>query len=170
VYYGQAFEFVVYADALAAGCLLAISPESLPGRRYAKWGLLIALAVNFIPSTKVNFLFSQTIAIVMIAVFIQWAIEDRGVVSRILNWRPLAAMGVLSYSIYLWQQPFMFARVVKNPIEALGCTFLLATASYWLVEKPGLALRDWLIGKPAPLKSTIPAAGIAQVETAEEVS
>ncbi len=146
-YIGAASGFVIYADALGAGCLLAVSPRSLPGRLFARWGLLIALAAHFIPSTKVNFLIGQSIENVMIALFIQWAINDRGAASRILNWRPIAAIGILSYSIYLWQQPFVFVRVVKNPIAALACTFLLAAASYWLVEKPGLALRDWLIGR-----------------------
>lgn len=36
--------------------------------------------------------------------------------SRVLNWKPLASIGLLSYSIHLWQQHFLNRGVER--IEA----------------------------------------------------
>jgi peptidoglycan/LPS O-acetylase OafA/YrhL len=63
-------------------------------------------------------------------------------VGRWLDARPLALVGVLSYSLYLWQQPFMnpynpsawFCRWPLNLVLAVGCALL----SYRLIERPFL--------------------------------
>ena len=73
-----------------------------------------------------------------------------GVLERVLDWRPLAAVGVASYSLYVWH-----ARIIENGIdEGLlpgGTLGLLVTAvplsiafaflSYRFVEAPFLRLR-----------------------------
>jgi peptidoglycan/LPS O-acetylase OafA/YrhL len=74
--------------------------------------------------------------------------------ARILNWKPVAFVGVLSYSLYLWQQPFInrYAHHVWNrfPIN-IAFAFLAALISYYLVEKPFFALRHTL-PKPQPVR------------------
>lgn len=74
----------------------------------------------------------------------------RGGWARALDWRPLALLGVASYSLYVWHmplgdwlnwgggtlEPFVVALVV---IAALA--IVVAFASYALVEAPTLALR-----------------------------
>ena len=65
------------------------------------------------------------------------------VVGKCLNWRPLAFIGVLSYSLYLWQQPF-FVHSGHHfwyvfPFNVIGA-FLVALASYHASEIPFLAL------------------------------
>lgn len=153
-YIGAPSEFLIYSDSLAAGCLLAIN-QRLLRLRFAKWGLLFAVAVHYIPSTKFSFLLGQTLENVMIALFIPWVIENRGYIYMILNWKPIAIVGVLSYSIYLWQQPFLYVGVVDNPMIAIFCTILAATASYWLIEQPGLIARDWLTRRPPLLINSL---------------
>jgi peptidoglycan/LPS O-acetylase OafA/YrhL len=62
----------------------------------------------------------------------------------VLSYRPLVAIGLISYSAYLWHQPiFAFARswlLVEPPpalMALLGLgTFVLAYASWQLVERP----------------------------------
>ncbi len=53
-------------------------------------------------------------------------------------------LGALSYSLYLWQQPFINptggARVNAFPLN-LGLALVCALASYYLVEQPMLRLR-----------------------------
>jgi len=64
---------------------------------------------------------------------------------RVLNWRPLVWMGTLSYSIYLWQQPFLdSSRHELSTSLPMSLVFMLAAAclSFYLVEKPMLALRQ----------------------------
>ena len=64
-----------------------------------------------------------------------------------LEWRPLAWIGQLSYSLYLWQQVFCF----RSPLPRLGwfplnvaLSFAAAALSFYFVEKPALRLRDRL--------------------------
>lgn len=65
----------------------------------------------------------------------------------LLDWRPLAWIGQLSYSLYLWQQIFCF----RSPLPILGwfplnvaLSFAAAALSFYFVEKPALRLRDLL--------------------------
>jgi peptidoglycan/LPS O-acetylase OafA/YrhL len=64
---------------------------------------------------------------------------------RILNFRPIAWFGVLSFSIDLWQQPFI-DRYSGGPWSAFPANVVLAVvfgcASYYFLERPFLRLRD----------------------------
>jgi peptidoglycan/LPS O-acetylase OafA/YrhL len=71
------------------------------------------------------------------------AATPEGVAGRVLAWKPLVGIGVLSYSAYLWHQPvFAFTRywslaepaVVVKAALVLG-SFLLAYLSWRFVEK-----------------------------------
>jgi peptidoglycan/LPS O-acetylase OafA/YrhL len=75
-------------------------------------------------------------------------------VGQVLNWGPIVYIGVLSYSLYLWQNAFLNpdwdawpARLPTN----LFLAFALAVASYYLVEKPFLRLKR--LAQPAKAKS-----------------
>jgi peptidoglycan/LPS O-acetylase OafA/YrhL len=62
---------------------------------------------------------------------------------RILNTAALRHIGVISYSLYLWQSIFTTGNTRYFPLNvlaALGC----AELSYWAIEKPSLRLRDRL--------------------------
>ena len=65
-------------------------------------------------------------------------------VGRLLNAAVLRHLGVISYSIYLWQQMFTGAdsigRYPWSLIAVLGC----AELSYWMIERPSHRLRDRL--------------------------
>ena len=64
--------------------------------------------------------------------------------SNISLWRiqPLAWLGTVSYSLYLWQQPFYFlSEGQMNVVLALAAVFAAAILSYFLVERPA---RSWL--------------------------
>jgi peptidoglycan/LPS O-acetylase OafA/YrhL len=60
---------------------------------------------------------------------------------RFLNIAPVVWLGQISYSLYLWQQPFFFAPA-GQPVYKLGLGVVIACLSYYLVEKPVLALRE----------------------------
>ena len=64
-----------------------------------------------------------------------------------LNTRAAIFIGGLSYSLYLWQQPFFdrrddlaIAAFPINVVLAIAC----ALASYYLVERPLLSARAWI--------------------------
>ncbi len=147
--------FPTVADSLATGCLLAgLGPRLARSARWraliegrAWWLALIAIAVfarN--PFTKVAWLFGETILNVSIAVVIARVItrpNDR--FGRLLNTAPLVWIGTLSYSLYLWQQPFL-NRHAASVMQAFPLNLILAVAvahaSYFLVERPFLRLRQ----------------------------
>jgi peptidoglycan/LPS O-acetylase OafA/YrhL len=88
---------------------------------------------------------------VCIALLLLWAVRAEGVAGRILNAKPLVHLGVISYSLYLWQQLFANAEASplgQFPINLIGC-FLAAEVSYRLIERPFLRLRQRVFPSPA---------------------
>jgi peptidoglycan/LPS O-acetylase OafA/YrhL len=69
-------------------------------------------------------------------------------VGQLLEWRPLRWVGRISYSLYLWQQLFLpfehAAWFQKLPLN-VALAFLAASASYYLVERPGIAFGKRLL-------------------------
>lgn len=76
-----------------------------------------------------------------------WTNRSDSLLGRLLNSGPLVAIGLLSYSIYLWQQPFLNPYsaewFTRSPVNLL-CLAALAVGSYVLVERPFLKLKDRL--------------------------
>jgi peptidoglycan/LPS O-acetylase OafA/YrhL len=60
---------------------------------------------------------------------------------RFLNIAPVVWLGRISYSLYLWQQPFFLAPP-GQPAYRLLFGIGLACLSYYLVEQPVLRLRE----------------------------
>ena len=65
------------------------------------------------------------------------------IVSKALQFKPLAFIGLISYSAYLWHFPiFAFARINAvdftnhDKITCLALTFLLSVLSYFVIEQP----------------------------------
>jgi len=149
-----ASNFLVWSDVLAVGSLLAIlRPRLNVNARYLSalasgWFWLVpaaVLAANYIPSTKVRWLLGESMMNVGIALTIDWAIRNPShAVGRFLNLRVVSFIGVLSYSLYLWQQLFL-NRDSTSPLCAFPVNIILACvmalASYWLLETPFLRLR-----------------------------
>ena len=124
---------------------------------------IIALGPLEVGRPRLNYLVGQTLTNVAIALCIDRVVRfSTRPVGRFLNWRPVAFIGVLSYSIYLWQQPFFnrenpswFTRFPINLIGALAAAWL----SYKLVEQPFLRLRRHF-APPATGRPTSPALAI----------
>jgi peptidoglycan/LPS O-acetylase OafA/YrhL len=60
---------------------------------------------------------------------------------KILSLRPLRDFGALSFSLYLWQQPFYLQQDRLPAWILLIFVALLALASFYLVERPA---RQWI--------------------------
>lgn len=73
---------------------------------------------------------------------------------KLLRFKPMVWLGVISYGIYLWHQAWIHQVMLwrgdelfltpywQVVVPALALTVVTATASYWLVEKPFLRLKD----------------------------
>jgi peptidoglycan/LPS O-acetylase OafA/YrhL len=148
-------EFV--GDGLAAGCLLARLRGWLHTRRMylrllnSRWFAVIpaiVLLVNSCLTPLQEALLGNTVIITGIAICIDRVVTVRvGTVERLLNTRPIVFLGLMSYSIYLWQQPFL-NPVTGSPIAHFPSNVLFAAiaslASYYLIERPSLKLRHVL--------------------------
>jgi peptidoglycan/LPS O-acetylase OafA/YrhL len=89
-----------------------------------------------------NFFLSPPVESVLLAILVWVCVTNRdSVLFRILNSRPFHFVGVLSYSIYLWQQPFTNPErsgwIFEFPFNLLAIG-LLAMVSYVLIESPFL--------------------------------
>jgi peptidoglycan/LPS O-acetylase OafA/YrhL len=119
--------FESVADSLGIGCLLAayFNQLGLPGRyqRFQSHTIVFlsigvgAIAVGnglFLFNPAAFYVWGQSIANIGTAMCIDWAIRHpERPLGRLLNWKPLVWVGVLSYSIYLWQNPFLLGGVDK---------------------------------------------------------
>jgi peptidoglycan/LPS O-acetylase OafA/YrhL len=143
---GRADEtFPAVADVLAIGCLLAIFAARLP-RVKPRTAALMILPVIFVPIyTGVHHFH---ITPVLLLVF--WPLMHLSIAGlllhvvqrpyRLLNIQPFTWLGKISYSLYLWQQLFVYGTHAR-PWYYVFFALALASASYYFVEQPMLRLR-----------------------------
>jgi peptidoglycan/LPS O-acetylase OafA/YrhL len=136
-------------DALFWGCLVAIVypyihehlKESPIGRNLWIPVCLAVAAMVFLKNVPGGSLIKSILFPAMIMCTV---ISPKSLIGRFLEWQPLRWIGRLSYSIYIWQQLTEFRSTVPNsPIHVmqqfpynLAVVFLLASASYYFVERP----------------------------------
>ena len=146
--------FETAADSLAIGCLLAWHRDRLwANERWrrllsSRWLVPAAFLVAYLlcARTQSALLLGHSALNLAAALLIERSVRlpDRGV-GRMLNATPIVFIGVLSYSLYLWQQPFLnrhaSADINQFPLN-LVLAFTAALVSYYCVERPGLWLRQ----------------------------
>jgi peptidoglycan/LPS O-acetylase OafA/YrhL len=136
----------VFADQLAIGCLLAILALRLP-KISGSLALAMVFAVISIPWFPATSRWRTLFLLFVLRPLLQVSIAGLvlhviQVPYRVLNWSPVAWLGRISYSLYLWQELFC-----SNPSLHLGYALVLpalgcACLSYYLVEQPMLRLRE----------------------------
>jgi len=137
--------FPVVADNLAIGCLLAMLESRIP-RVPGYVALAMTVAVLLIPFYPAR---SATRTLFMVfflhPVFLA---SIGGVVLHVvrrpyyfLNCRPVEWLGRISYSLYLWQEPFC-PNPRFRPAYAIALALATACVSYYAVERPALNMRE----------------------------
>jgi peptidoglycan/LPS O-acetylase OafA/YrhL len=155
-----------YIDQFAIGMLLAVAVEVWPrvsvrrSRSLLALGVAVGVVVNLgayhlgAPSpygngsasmfaTGMDVAFALALASVLMR-------GERTVLGRVLSARPLVAAGTISYGIYLWHMLVIlglddtgaWGNAWSNVILVLAGTVMIATASWFVVEKPALRLKD----------------------------
>lgn len=145
--------FQTNADALAAGCVLAGIRGWLADRpaylRFLQspWFLAVPAAIlaGFLLRASSTVPWNYPAMNIGIALLIDRSVRyPADLAGKVLNWRPIAFLGVLSYSMYLWQEPFL-NRLSTSPACWFPINLMLVSAaaltSYYLVEKPCLDVR-----------------------------
>lgn len=124
--------------------VLLLRRDAVHSEILAGVGLLMVVYSIFFFSEAMPFpSFFTLIPVIGAALIILFAAKGT-VVARLLSWRPIVAIGLVSYSAYLWHQPlFAFARVrLLDPpdIGIMVClaaaTFVLAWLTWQFVEQP----------------------------------
>lgn len=63
----------------------------------------------------------------------------RSMLAAALSWTPLRLLGLWSFSLYLWQQPFyiwVHREGGISPLQGLGLGLILGLLSYYVIERP----------------------------------
>ncbi|MGE8720216.1 acyltransferase family protein [Leptospira terpstrae] len=107
--------------------------------------ILIFLFDSKYPSIKEKY---YNLLIVLLTAFFLLFSESKSSVIKLLQWKPIAFIGLLSYSLYLWHWPvvtfFRWTFGIKSeliPLILLLC-FFLSILSYKFVESP-LRNSEW---------------------------
>jgi len=155
--------FEAVCDALACGCALAFFYNRLGEVTWytrlirARWYLLIPPALMLIAALghKVHpwiyYVPGQTLANFGILLLLDRCIRyPEDWFGDLINWAIFRWVGVISYSLYLWQELFLDYEPEHLGLTLpwnLVLTFAVSAASYYLVEKQFLKLKDRATGQ-----------------------
>jgi peptidoglycan/LPS O-acetylase OafA/YrhL len=143
-----AFVFPAVADSIAVGCLVALERGRLLASN--QWlyltrsalapGLIgIAFTTEYLSGYFVVDVLMRPIELLTLAALVEGSTRYVGAAHSVLNWAPCVWIGTLSYSLYLWQQPFLDRSVsgvlAGFPVN-LAAAFGMACLSFYLVERP----------------------------------
>lgn len=145
-------------DMLMTGCVLALLGRDEVWLRFRQrfvngWSVAALLALGFVlvpyASTKIVGGASGLMVVAMgttatalaIGAMVAWVVAEPGsMAGRFLNLRVMRHLGVISYSIYLWQELF-----TADPRRfGYGVYVLILGAgelSFWMIERPVMRLR-----------------------------
>lgn len=150
--------FFDFSDAIfigALGGILYFENQNIgEGKFFGSW-LLQLLAVclivlfEYLPTggklALISLPFGGTIISFSILFLILAYIQQSGkFIFKILNSKPIVHIGVLSYSIYIWQQFFFLGEkaIWRTFPYNIAEVYLVALASYYLWEKPFLRIKQ----------------------------
>jgi peptidoglycan/LPS O-acetylase OafA/YrhL len=162
-------------DALLWGCVVAFILDHQPERdrftRQFRFGLwTAAAAVAMVCVVAYSLLTAMWLAALLPMVLAGTVVHPEWRVSRVLDSQPLAWIGRISYSLYLWQQLFLWPGW-EHPAHwwllwpwNFLAVFAVAAASYNVLERPRLRIGRSLAARvsakaaqPAELDLQVPA-------------
>lgn len=148
-----------HLDTIMTGCALSLLIDLKLAERYIKicyhWAAPVAaLVFLFAVDTPMGHMHRGAVAYkvvigltlenVAIAAFLLHVVfHSSSVFGKLLNFDVLKHLGMISYSLYLWQQLFTGPYTRSVPLNLL-CILACAEASYFLVERPSFRLRDFI--------------------------
>lgn len=146
-------------DSIAAGCLLALVAHDARFRRHTNVNGRLAMLLLGGAALAIFGAYVVGHEVALLRVTVGRSVRAAGIVAviwlsinhadsawgRVLDWKPLVTVGILSYSLYLWQQLFLrpesgagLLAIATNVVLAVAA----AVASYLLIERPFLRLKD----------------------------
>ena len=164
-FFATDWHFESVADAIAIGCLLALKRKDWQQNRWyslvtqTRWAALLPLIALLACATSTRPLLynaiGKSVLFLSAALIIDAVISRPGTLAgRLLNTRAAVALGGLSYSLYLWQQPFTMAparslAIAWFPVNVI-IPLAIAFLSNRLIELPAQAYGKRFIASLAP--------------------
>lgn len=147
----------VRCDALLVGCLLAlIVAEPRLVAITARWSRRIAVpaaATIIVCLVRFHWLVPLYECIAIAVLLAVSVLQPRGGFARFLSFKPLAWLGAVSYSVYVWQSLFMLPWPSTAQPWLFGLVLpLFAAASFYWIEQP-LARLGRRLSHPFPAGS-----------------
>jgi peptidoglycan/LPS O-acetylase OafA/YrhL len=115
-------------------------------------GVAVVLAMAAVTDARSTYVYRGGMLLLSVAVCAAiWGVSGTrsNRLSAVMGWRPLAAVGLISYGLYLWHWPLFVwlsggRRLLNGPevVAALVLTFAVAIPSYLLIERP-IRVRRW---------------------------
>jgi peptidoglycan/LPS O-acetylase OafA/YrhL len=160
--HGQLIVLSSAIDTLMMGCLLALLSSNLRWRRWCErwirsWSVAGLVAVGFVlvpyASAKLTHgvpaavcvAFGASATAISIGAALDWLVRiPNSAAGQVLNAGPVRYVGLISYSIYVWQQLF------TGPATRLGLVtypllLIAAELSFRLIERPMMRVRARLV-------------------------
>jgi peptidoglycan/LPS O-acetylase OafA/YrhL len=146
-----------HLDTIMTGCLLSLVLDLKIWEKFTKLALspiapisavFFLLAIDTPAEQRWRGMYQMTVGITLenvaiAAILLYVVFRHESLLGRFLNTRLLRHLGMISYSLYLWQQLFTGPYTRFFPLNML-CILACAELSYWLVEKPSFRIRDFV--------------------------
>jgi len=148
--------FIIKFQAIAVGCLFAVLMFKYPiskwvsGRAKIIFNIIAFVLIVMIPYDDLYNLESVftglLISMVVGYLIVSNIVPGKDVIFKVLNTKVLNIIGILSYSIYIWQQIFtagdkrLPAFMVTYPYDII-CIIVVSCCSYYFYERPFLKLK-----------------------------
>jgi peptidoglycan/LPS O-acetylase OafA/YrhL len=158
----------IRVDCIAAGCLLALVAGDERFQRWTRASRPVAMVLIAVAAAAMFLSYALGTRAATYAVSVGLSVRAACIAAviwlsinhfrsgwgRLLDSRPFVVVGVLSYSLYLWQQLFLNphahgegpstggAGAAGRVLLGVALAFAAATASYLMVERPFLRLKD----------------------------
>ena len=157
---GQAYNRTdLRIDTILVGCILAFLVRT---EYFSRWnegwlrhplvavGSSAALALTkwFAPGIAHSESLESTISAVFMCLLVNWFLQNEATrIARVFQFSAVLFVGKLSYGIYLWQQLFLGPReggmsAFRGFPLGFALALLAAAASYFLLERPALRLKE----------------------------
>ena len=135
-------------DALLWGCWVALALHEPHWREKlavaftmpARIAIRILVIVVIVVPIPLGLMWQSILIPLMLAGTV---LNPKTILGNILEWRPVAWIGRISYSLYLWQQIFLlpergaqYLDTIPKTALAFAMVFACAIASYHLIERP----------------------------------
>lgn len=161
---------------LLLGSILALLLHGEKGKQPNKWmavnltvlSVSVILITAWMLTSSVPFPGWYALLPVVASVFLIFGLQRDGLVKSILSSKPFVFIGLISYPLYLWHWPlFSLAHIINGSTPPdvimpglMAASFVLATLTYWLVERPLKRIKSWK-AKTIPMLALMTVIGVA---------